>query len=188
MTDWDMVVEAWPSSPGFPRGRHNFPKFTRDSKSTGPKRFTTTLRSMLASRGQLHLPGSRHAVGHRGPRSARLDDARSRWIRVYRGAASFNDSVITIQKYEPFRANMQSRFTIDGSKLHFSRIDLLSEGAQSVLTGDIDMGRWPEQTYQITSKIDFPTQKNIFFHQDGFSARARETSTARSICSMAAAS
>jgi hypothetical protein len=51
MTDWDMVVEAWPSSPSFPRGRHNFPKFTRDSKSTGPKRFTTTLRSMLASRG-----------------------------------------------------------------------------------------------------------------------------------------
>ena len=51
MTDWDMLVETWPSSPGFPNGRHNFPKFTRDSKSTGPKRFTTTLRSMLASRG-----------------------------------------------------------------------------------------------------------------------------------------
>ena len=51
MTDWDMVVETWPSSPGFPNGRHNFPKFTRESKSTGPKRFTTTLRSMLASRG-----------------------------------------------------------------------------------------------------------------------------------------
>ena len=28
MTDWDMVVETWPSSPEFPRGRHNFPKFT----------------------------------------------------------------------------------------------------------------------------------------------------------------
>ena len=47
MTDWDMVVETWPSSPAFPRGRHNFPKFTRDSKSNGPKRFTTAVRSVL---------------------------------------------------------------------------------------------------------------------------------------------
>jgi translocation and assembly module TamB len=63
---------------------------------------------------------------------------------------------------------MRSRFTIDGSQLHFDRIDLVSEGAQSVLQGDIDLGRWPEQTYQIRSRIDFPTQKNIFFHGDKF--------------------
>ena len=101
-------------------------------------------------------------------RDLRISLSRGVADRAYLGRASFSDSTITIQKYEPFRASMQSRFTIDGSKLHFSRIDLASEGAQSVLTGDIDMGRWPEQTYQIASKIDFPTQKNIFFHRDTF--------------------
>jgi hypothetical protein len=167
MTDWDMVVETWPSSPGYPNGRHNFPKFTRDSKSTGPKRFTTTLRSMLASRGSFTYEDHGTPWGT-AARDLRISLSRGVADRAYLGRASFGDSTITIQKYEPFHARMQSRFTIDGSKLHFSRIDLASDGAQSVLTGDIDLGRWPEQTYQIASKIDFPTQKNIFFHRDTF--------------------
>jgi hypothetical protein len=33
-----------------------------------------------------------------------------------------------------------------------------------VVTGDVDLGRWPEQLYQVRSRIDFPTQKNIYFH------------------------
>ena len=47
MTDWNMVVET------FPNGRHNFPRFTRQSANTnkGPSRFTTTLRSVVALRG-----------------------------------------------------------------------------------------------------------------------------------------
>jgi hypothetical protein len=169
MTDWNMIVETWPSSPGFPRGRHNFPKFTRESKSNGPKRFTTTLRSVLASRGRFTYED------HGTPWSTAATDLRVSLTRgiadqVYRGAASFTDSTISIQKYERFRAHMNSRFTIDGSRLHFSRIDLISEGARSVLDGDIDLAHWPEQTYRITSAIDFPTQKNIFFHQYAFNA------------------
>jgi hypothetical protein len=169
MTDWNMVVETWPSSPGFPKGRHNFPKFTRDSKSTGPKRFTTTLRSVLASRGRFTYEDHGTPWGT-AARDLRVSLHRGLADTVYQGAASFGDSVITIQKYEPFHANMKSRFTIDGSKLHFSRIDLLSEGARSQLDGDIDLAHWPEQTYRIASTIDFPTQKNIFFHQYGFDA------------------
>jgi hypothetical protein len=172
MSDWDMVVETWPSSPGFPKGRHNFPKFTRESKSTGPKRFTTTLRSMLASRGSFTYE-DHGTPWSTAARHLRVSLNRGIADTAYLGAASFTDSVVTIQKYEPFHANMKSRFTIDGSKLHFSRIDLLSEGADSVLEGDIDMGHWPEQTYRIASKIDFPTQKNIFFHQYGFEASGK---------------
>jgi hypothetical protein len=167
MTDWDMVVETWPSSPGFPNGRHNFPRFTRESRSAGPKRFTTTLRSMLASRGSFTYQDHGTPWGT-AARDLRISLSRGPADRAYLGSASFADSTITIQRYQPFRARMQSRFTIDGSKLHFSRIDLASEGAESVLTGDIDLGRWPEQTYQIASKIDFPAQKNIFFHGDAF--------------------
>jgi hypothetical protein len=169
MTDWNMVVETWPSSPGFPKGRHNFPKFTRDSKSTGPKRFTTTLRSVLASRGSFTYE-DHGTPWSTAARDLRVSLHRGLADKVYQGAASFGDSLIAIQKYEPFHANMKSRFTIDGSKLHFSRIDLLSEGARSQLEGDIDLAHWPEQTYRITSAIDFPTQKNIFFHQYAFDA------------------
>jgi hypothetical protein len=169
MTDWQMLVETWPSSPAFPNGRHNFPKFTPKNPSKGPKRFTTTLRSVLASRGSFTYED------HGTPWSTAARDLRVLLTRgiadtVYRGSTSFSDSTITIQSYEPFRASMRSRFIIDGSKLHFSRIDLTSDGAQSVMQGDIDLAHWPEQTYQIRSKIDFPTQKNIYFHRDKFAA------------------
>ncbi len=174
MTDWDMVVETWPSSPEFPRGRHNFPKFTRDSKSNGPKRFTTTVRSVLASRGAFTYDdhGTPWGIASRGLRVSVTSGIAD---RVYRGAASFTDSIITIQKYEPFHANMRSRFAVEGSHLQFSGIDLVSDGARSQLVGTIDFSRWPEQTYQIASTIDFPTQKNIFFHQYTFDASGEGT-------------
>jgi len=167
MTDWEMVVETWPSSPEFPRGRHNFPRFTRESKSNGPKRFTTTVRSVLASRGTFTYDdhGTPWSIASRG---LRVMVTKGIADRVYRGAASFTDSIIAIQKYEPFHANMHSRFSIEGPHLQFSGIDLVSDGATSQLVGAIDFSHWPEQLYQISSTIDFPTQKNIFFHQYSF--------------------
>ncbi len=68
MTDWEMVIETFPSSPQYPNGRHNLPKFTPDPKPPGgkPVDFTTTLRSVLATQGQADLRGSWDAMGHRG--------------------------------------------------------------------------------------------------------------------------
>ena len=63
---------------------------------------------------------------------------------------------------------MTSRFSIKGSKLHFQRLDLDTDGAHSAMTGDIDFSRWPEQIYHINSHIDFPTGKNIFFLHEKF--------------------
>ena len=63
---------------------------------------------------------------------------------------------------------MQSRFSLNGGKVHFDRMDLVSDGARTVATGDVDLGRWPEQLYQLQSRIDFPTQKDIFFHGQKF--------------------
>ena len=88
----------------------------------------------------------------------------------YRGNASFSNGTISIQSYEPFSASMRSRFKLVNGKVTFDRIDLTSEGAASVIDGVVDLGRWPEQIYRIKSHIDFPTQKNIFFHRDRFSA------------------
>jgi TamB, inner membrane protein subunit of TAM complex len=161
MTDWEMLVETFPNRP------HNFPKFNRPAGKGGPRRFTTTLKSVVASRGQFTYED------HGTPWST---VARNLTVEVtnplneYRGKASFSDGTVRIQSYEPFRADMQSSFKIDGGLVRFDRIDLVSDGARSDVTGTVDLGRWPEQTYQVRSKIDFPTQKNIFFHKEKFTA------------------
>jgi hypothetical protein len=161
MTDWNMVIET------FPNGRHNFPKFTRKTPSKGPSRFTTTLRTVAALRGSFTYED------HGTPWSTA---ARNLSVQIFRppiatsylGRASFSDGTVKIQSYESFHTNMQSRFTIDGSMVHFSHMDLNGDGSRSAVTGDVDLGRWPEQTYQVRSKIDFPTQKEIFFHGQKF--------------------
>jgi hypothetical protein len=64
--------------------------------------------------------------------------------------------------------DMQSQFSLNGGKVHFDRMNLVSDGARTFGTGDVDLGRWPEQLYQLKSRIDFPTQKDIFFHGQKF--------------------
>ncbi|HTE64942.1 MAG TPA: hypothetical protein VK736_01620, partial [Candidatus Binatia bacterium] len=47
MTGWQMAVETWPN------GRHSFPRFTRERTAPpGPKRFVTTVRSVVATGGE----------------------------------------------------------------------------------------------------------------------------------------
>ena len=161
MTDWNMTVETWPG------GRHSFPKVTPKNKRQGPSPFTTTLRSVVASRGQFTYQD------HGTPWSTVARDLavqlhRSEPTNDYRGGATFSNGTVQIQSYQPFRIDMQSRLTLNGGKVHFDRIDLTSDGARSVATGDVDLGRWPEQLYQVRSRIDFPTQKDIFFHGQRF--------------------
>jgi hypothetical protein len=169
MTDWAMVIETFPASPGYPNGRHNLPKLTPERREPRgePSDFTTTLRAVLATRGNFTYedhgtPWSTVA------RNLTVQMYRSELTRDYRGRASFSDGLVSIMSYLPFRADMQSRFRMEGAKIHFDRIDLVSDGARSVVTGDLDLGRWPEQLYQVRSRIDFPTQKNIFFHGQDF--------------------
>ena len=132
----------------------------KESKSKGPKRFTTTLRWMEASKGSFTYED------HGTPWSTVATDVRIAITRGvadtrYRGSASFKDSVISIQSYEPFHANMDSALTIDGADLQFSRIDMVSDGARSTMVGNIDMARWPEQTYRITSQIDSDSEEHL---------------------------
>ena len=167
MTDWEMVIES------FPGGRHNFPRVKgppRDPKKPQRKRwFTTTLRQVLATRGHLTY------VDHGTPWSIEAPNMRVQLFRRparndYGGTASFDGGTIRIQTYEPFSARMQSRFSMKPPNLHFDHINLLTDGAVSVLDGDLQMDKWPEQIYRIKSKIDIATQKHIFFNKDRFSA------------------
>jgi hypothetical protein len=165
MTDWNMVIETFPNrTPG-----HNLPRLVPERRpSSGPRRFTTTLRAVAARRGQLTFedPGVPWGVV---ARNLDVQLYRSDTLNDYRGRASFSDGTVAIQSYQPFRADMQSRFNMVGAKVHFDRIDLVSDGARSIVSGDVDLGRWPEQLYKVKSFIDFPTQKDIFFHGQNFS-------------------
>jgi TamB, inner membrane protein subunit of TAM complex len=161
LTDWEMVVESWPG------GRHSLPKLTPRNRSQGPRRFTTTVRSVVASGGQFTYddhgtPWSTVA------RNLTVRLGRSDATNDYRGSANFSRGTVRIQAYQPFSVDMDSTFSLNGGNVHFDRMDLISDGARSKVTGDVDLGRWPEQLYRVQSRIDFPTQKDIFFHGQRF--------------------
>ncbi len=157
MTDWDMYVEY------FPDGRISFPKFPQGSGRQSA--WTTTLEYVRASRGQFTYED------HGTPWSTiarNLDVTVGRPTSEYRGQAQFSNGTVTMQNYVPMRADMSTNFRIVNGYIILDRIDLVTDGAKTELTGIVDAGHWPEQTYKIKSKIDFPTEKGIWFAHDTF--------------------
>lgn len=159
MRDWRMYVELHPD------GRHNFPKFTRDT----PRResaWTTTLEYVRASGGEFTFED------HGTPWSTvarNLDVEVAKPISQYRGQARFSDGLVSIQRFVPMRADMATTFRIVDGKILLDRIDLTTDGAQSLLTGEVDLRRWPEQTYQVRSRIQFPRMRELFFARETYS-------------------
>ena len=118
MSDWTMNIEQ------FAGGRHNFPKLSLPA-SGGKKRFVTTVRQFTGTRGRVRY------TDHGMPWSV---DANNLEITIaksdrYRGTAKFRDGVITIMKYEPMWAHMQTGFVIDGGRVLLPRIDLQADGS-----------------------------------------------------------
>ncbi|MSO56417.1 MAG: hypothetical protein EXQ55_05775 [Acidobacteria bacterium] len=155
MSDWQMVVEQWAG------GRHNFPKFN----SGGARRtFVTTMQYVRTRRGQVSFED------HGTPWSAvarNLDISVSK-VAGYRGQATFSDGTVTIQNYVPMRTDMKAVFRVDGGILHFERITLRTDGAESFVTGDVDIAHWPEQTYQVVATVDFHRMRELFFASENF--------------------
>jgi hypothetical protein len=166
MSDWEMVVEQFP-------GKHSFPRLGGPKKPrTGPSRwpFTTTVRSVIARKGRFVY-----------------DDHTTPWIVVcnnlnvsvfkgldtYRGTAQFTDGSVKILQYDAFRADLQTRFKIDGGKIILEHINLQSAGASTAVTGYVDVKNWPEMVYNVKSRIDFPIQKAIYFRDMNFTVAGR---------------
>ena len=160
MSDWRMVVES------FPDGRQTFPRLTGPPRKprTGPRPFVTTLAYVHATRGEFVF----NDYGSDWSTVARNLDVIVTKTTEYRGQARFNGGTVVIQKYEPMTADAYATFKVDNGKLVMDRIDLVTDGAVSQLTGMIDIAKWPEQTYQIKSRIQFPTMREIFFARDTF--------------------
>jgi autotransporter translocation and assembly factor TamB len=157
IADWYMTVET------FKDGRHNFPKFTSDGPK-GPRRFVTTVRSVKATRGTFELQD------HGAPWSivAPKLEVAIRKEDTYRGTAAFDQATIRIARFEPMWGRLASRFKIDGGKIVLESIDLITDGAVSHAVGEVDTARWPEQTYAVRSRIDFPRMKALFWARDRF--------------------
>ncbi len=163
LSDWQMVVETLPD------GRHNFPRFVPERRSQGPRRFVTTVRGVRASNG-------RFAYFDRGaPWSIEAPNLDLRITRsdAYRGTAAFDEATIRISSFEPMWGRMRSSFRIDGGRVIFDRIDFDSDGATTLAIGETDLGNWPEQTYRVRSRVEFPRMKELFFARDRFTLDGR---------------
>ena len=164
MTDFEMLVES------FPDGRHSFPNFASPSASDAlpedpeDRRFVTTLQYIRAHRGQFAYED------HATPWSVvapNLDVTITK-IFDYRGQASFSDGTVRIGSFEPMGAEMRTTFTLDGGQVHLDRIELHTDGTESLLSGDVDFGNWPEMFYEVESRLDFSRMREIFFADDDF--------------------
>jgi hypothetical protein len=156
MSDWQMVVEQWQN------GRHSFPRFA--SGPSGRRRFTTTLQYVRARNGEFTFED------HGTPWStvARNLDVNVTKVLGYRGEATFSGGTVAIQNYVPMRADMKAIFRVDGGVVHFDRMNLHTDGAESVVTGDVDIAHWPEQTYRVSSTVDFHRMRELFFANETY--------------------
>ena len=157
MRGWNMYVEVTKDGHNFP----SFPKGRKGAKSS----WTTTLQYVHAFDGEFAFED--HTVPW-GVVARNLDVTVARPAEEYRGQAKFSKGTVNFQQYVPFRVDMDSTFKIEDGLVKFDRLDLDSEGARSKLTGVVDLGNWPEQTYRVNSHIDFAKQKAIWFAHDDF--------------------
>ncbi len=161
MSDWRMVVET------FPDGRQTFPRVTGPPRppSTGPRPVVATLQYVHAYRGEFDF---RDHGGDWGTVARNIDVTVGK-LGDYRGTARFTGGTVQIQQYEPMWADMSATFTVQGGEILLDRVELITDGARSEATGVVNIARWPEQTYQVTSTVQFPRMRELFFARDTFS-------------------
>jgi translocation and assembly module TamB len=160
MSDWTMVVES------FSNGRHNWPRLNGPPRPprTGPPAVVTTLQYVRATRGTFVFDdhGSRWGV------TAPNLEVTAGKLAEYRGRARFTGGTVHFQDFEPMAADMMTNFRVQGGQIVLDRIHLKTDGAVSEMTGVVEPARWPEMSYQVKSRIQFPRQREIFFARDNF--------------------
>jgi hypothetical protein len=158
LAGWTMTVET-------SRTGTHLPKLTRPAGKK--KSYTTTVRHVYADGGQFTY------LDHVTPWSViapnlNFDLVRASNLNAYVGTASFDRGSVQIQKYLPMSAKMTTRFTLDAPLVRLHHIDLITDGARTSLTGSVDFNRFPEQSYQIESRLNLPRMREIFFANEAW--------------------
>jgi len=155
MTDWEMLTER------FPDGHHNFPRFIREGGG-GDRPVTITLAYVRAHRGTFTYDDQG------APWSAiarNLDITVTKGLE-YRGTARFEGGTVTIGDHLPMWADMSMIFRLDGPFVQVEKLDLETDGAVSQVTGEVDLGRFPEQLWNVDSRVQFSRMREIFFRNE----------------------
>jgi hypothetical protein len=175
MTDWQMLAES------FPDGSQSFPAFvpqraggeesiepdaqaTDLSEEDEGRWFVFTLRYLRAHRGEFVLDdhGSSYSV-----LCSNLDLTITK-VLDYRGHAACSEGNIRISDYQPMWMDMATDFELDGAQVHLTRVNLETDGASTVLEGNVDMANLPEMRFDLESDIDLTRMREIFFADDPF--------------------
>jgi hypothetical protein len=161
MSDWKMVVEA------FPGGGHNWPRIGGPPRPprTGPPPVVTTLQYVRATRGEFLFDDHAARWGVVAPNL----EVTAGKVGEYGGRARFHGGTVHFHDFEPMSASLSTSFTVQDGKILLEDIALSTDGAESELTGIVDTARWPEMFYQVKSKVHFPRMREIFFAGDDFS-------------------
>ena len=158
LNDWQMHVES------LRNGTVSFPKLMPKGPR-GKSAWTTTLQYVHAGRGMFTYQD--HSTPW-GIVARNLDVTVARPGNEYVGQARFSDGLTAIQGYVPFRTDMTSTFKIENGRVLFDRMNLKTEGTESVLNGDVNLSYWPELMLQMKSTIDLPRMRELFFAGETF--------------------
>ena len=180
MTDWQMLVETWPN------GRHSFPKFTRDGpEAAWSEAIRDDGETRARASGAVHVRRSRRAVVHgraesrsgghgeegracpRAPQGGQAPDRVRRHREVQRRHS--RDSAVRADEDRHDAARSGSRVRSCAS----ARLELISDGSRSDITGVVDMSRWPEQTWNVQSVVQFPAHARDLLRARALAARWR---------------
>jgi hypothetical protein len=157
MTDWHMVLEQWAG------GKHSFPRFNLGGGG-GPRRVVTTMQYVRTRNGTVTFDDH----GSRWGTVARNLDITVTKYAGYRGEANFHGGTVWIQDYVPMNMSIKAVFRVEEGIVWFERMALLTDGAESIVTGEADIRNWPEMTYNVESVVDFKRMREIFFARDNY--------------------
>ena len=167
LSGWRMVTEYFPDQrPILPRLR---PRGPSDGKPPGWRKYVEriTVSSVYARDGEFVYSD------HITPwsvicRNLTFELVRDKAHQAYVGSARFTGGTVQIQKFLPMSADFSTRFELNGSLVRLRHIDLITDGARTHLDGHLDFAKWPEQTYNIDSLVDFPRMREIFFANEAW--------------------
>jgi autotransporter translocation and assembly factor TamB len=156
--DWRAAVETWPGD------RNNIPKLPFGSRAGGGASPVKISASYIhAYRGQFIYDD--HRAWNTTVRNLDITIMK---IVGYRGTSRSSKGVVTIGRFEPMSADLNTWFKIEGGKVLFDRVELNTYGAQSLGTGMVDVSHWPEMRFALRSTIEMAKVREIFWAHDHF--------------------